>query len=85
MCSNCLSGSILLHGFVNVPCVSLISSLPEPTVPSLPGVSVYSVDAVIIAIVAFSQCVSLAALMAKKHNYTYDANQVLRFIYFVKI
>ena len=45
--------------------------------PSLPGINVYSVDAFIIAIVAFSQCVSLAALMAKKHNYTYDANQVV--------
>lgn len=52
------------------------AGLPEPSLPSLSGVNVYSIDAFIIAIVAFSQCVSLAALMAKKHNYTYDANQV---------
>ena len=35
-------------------------------------------DAFIIAVVAFSQCVSLAAIMAKKHNYTFDANQVIK-------
>ena len=57
--------------------VSAFISLPKPTTPTLPGVNVYSMDAFIIAVVAFSQCVSLAAIMAKKHNYTFDANQVI--------
>ena len=57
--------------------VSDFISLPKPTTPTLPGVNVYSMDAFIIAVVAFSQCVSLAAIMAKKHNYTFDANQVI--------
>ncbi|XP_060582820.1 prestin-like [Ruditapes philippinarum] len=51
--------------------------LPEPSFPSLPSTSVYTADVFIIAIVAFSQCVGLAALMAKKHGYSYDANQEL--------
>ncbi|XP_052795509.1 sulfate transporter-like isoform X2 [Mya arenaria] len=51
--------------------------LPTPTMPSLPKASVYTADAFIIAIVAFSQCVSLAALFAKKHGYSYDPNQEL--------
>ena len=50
--------------------------LPKPTIPSLPNTSVYTADVFIIAIVAFSQCVGLAALFAKKHSYSYDANQV---------
>ncbi|XP_045204648.2 sulfate transporter-like [Mercenaria mercenaria] len=51
--------------------------LPKPSIPSLPSTSVYTADVFIIAIVAFSQCVGLAALMAKKHGYSYDANQEL--------
>ncbi|KAL4229850.1 hypothetical protein ACF0H5_010242 [Mactra antiquata] len=53
------------------------AGLPVPTIPSLPSTSVYTADAIIIAVVAFSQCVGLAALMAKKHGYTFDANQEL--------
>lgn len=36
----------------------------------------YISDAIIIAVVAFAQSVSLAALMAKKHMYIIDSNQV---------
>ncbi|XP_053400591.1 solute carrier family 26 member 6-like [Mercenaria mercenaria] len=53
------------------------AGLPKPSIPSLPSTSVYTADVFIIAIVAFSQCVGLAALMAKKHGYSYDANQEL--------
>ncbi|XP_060582816.1 prestin-like isoform X2 [Ruditapes philippinarum] len=53
------------------------AGLPQPSIPSLPSTSVYTADVFIIAIVAFSQCVGLAALMAKKHGYSYDANQEL--------
>ncbi|XP_052282079.1 sulfate anion transporter 1-like isoform X2 [Dreissena polymorpha] len=51
--------------------------LPTPTVPSFPSPGVYSADVFIIALVAFSQCVSLVALFAKKHGYSYDSNQEL--------
>lgn len=53
------------------------AGLPEPRIPSMPAVGVYSADGIIIAVVAFSQCVGLAALMAKKHGYSFDSNQEL--------
>ncbi|KAL4229849.1 hypothetical protein ACF0H5_010241 [Mactra antiquata] len=53
------------------------AGLPTPQIPSLPSTSVYTAEAFIISVVAFSQCVSLAALMAKKHGYSFDANQEL--------
>ncbi|XP_033742442.1 solute carrier family 26 member 10-like isoform X2 [Pecten maximus] len=51
------------------------AGLPEPILPTFTGMGEYFSDAVIVAIVAFAQSVSLAALMAKKHGYVIDANQ----------
>ena len=51
--------------------------MPEPRVPNLKSAFEYVSDAIIIAVVAFAQSVSLAALMAKKHNYAMDSNQEL--------
>jgi MFS superfamily sulfate permease-like transporter len=51
--------------------------LPEPQIPNLKSAFEHISDAIIIAVVAFAQSVSLAALMAKKHNYAMDSNQEL--------
>ncbi|KAK3099221.1 hypothetical protein FSP39_001159 [Pinctada imbricata] len=51
------------------------AGLPTPALPSFSSYGTYFSDAIIIAVVAFAQSVSLAALMAKKHMYTIDANQ----------
>lgn len=53
------------------------AGLPEPQIPNLKSAFENISDAIIIAVVAFAQSVSLAALMAKKHNYTMDSNQEL--------
>lgn len=54
-----------------------LNRLPEPQIPNLKSAFENISDAIIIAVVAFAQSVSLAALMAKKHNYTMDSNQEL--------
>lgn len=51
-------------------------SLPSPSVPALDEGKSFIADAIIIGIIAFAQSVSLATLMAKKHNYDIDANKV---------
>ncbi|XP_069109459.1 prestin-like isoform X2 [Argopecten irradians] len=51
------------------------AGLPDPILPTFTGMGEYFSDAVIVAIVAFAQSVSLAALMAKKHGYVIDSNQ----------
>ena len=47
-----------------------------PSVPTFEGMSNYLTDIPIIAIISFAQSVSLAAIMAKKHKYSIDSNQV---------
>ena len=51
-------------------------SLPMPSIPTFEGMSNYLTDIPIIAIISFAQSVSLAAIMAKKHKYSIDSNQV---------
>ncbi|KAK3606362.1 hypothetical protein CHS0354_041998 [Potamilus streckersoni] len=51
--------------------------MPTPSYPSLEKVDMYITDVIIIAIISFAQSVSMAALMAKKHNYSLDSNQEL--------
>ncbi|OWF37231.1 solute carrier family 26 member 10-like isoform X2 [Mizuhopecten yessoensis] len=51
------------------------AGLPDPILPTFTGMGEYFSDAVIVAIVAFAQSVSLASLMAKKHGYVIDSNQ----------
>ncbi|XP_061163701.1 prestin-like isoform X1 [Saccostrea echinata] len=66
------------HTEYNVKIVGKIpAGLPEPKIPNLKSAFEHISDAIIIAIVAFAQSVSLAALMAKKHNYPMDSNQEL--------
>ena len=38
-------------------------------------------DAIPLAVVVFAVSISMAKILAKKHNYEIDANQVLRFIF----
>ncbi|KAL3878609.1 hypothetical protein ACJMK2_030943 [Sinanodonta woodiana] len=54
-----------------------ISRLPRPMVPTVERPDLYMSEIFIIAILGFAQSVSLAALMAKKHNYSTDSNQEL--------
>nr|XP_022321583.1 solute carrier family 26 member 10-like isoform X1 [Crassostrea virginica]XP_022321584.1 solute carrier family 26 member 10-like isoform X1 [Crassostrea virginica]XP_022321585.1 solute carrier family 26 member 10-like isoform X1 [Crassostrea virginica] len=78
-----IAGTLLSYFFnfkteYNVKIVGKIpAGLPEPRVPNLKSAFEYVSDAIIIAVVAFAQSVSLAALMAKKHNYAMDSNQEL--------
>ncbi|KAL3878617.1 hypothetical protein ACJMK2_030951 [Sinanodonta woodiana] len=51
--------------------------IPAPSYPSLNKVDLYITDLIIIAIISFAQSVSMAALFAKKHNYSLDSNQEL--------
>ncbi|KAK3606359.1 hypothetical protein CHS0354_041997 [Potamilus streckersoni] len=53
------------------------AGLPTPSIPTMVHIDMYIIDIFIIAIIAFAQSVSLAALMAKKHSYSFDANQEL--------
>ncbi|KAL3878660.1 hypothetical protein ACJMK2_030991 [Sinanodonta woodiana] len=53
------------------------AGLPTPSIPTMVHIELYLIDIFIIAIIAFAQSVSLAALMAKKHCYSFDANQEL--------
>ncbi|KAL3878611.1 hypothetical protein ACJMK2_030945 [Sinanodonta woodiana] len=55
----------------------LPTGLPKPMVPTIGRPDLYMSEIFIIAILGFAQSVSLAALMAKKHNYTTDSNQEL--------
>ena len=50
--------------------------MPTPKAPTFEGVNKYISDIPIIAVISFAQSVSLAAIMAKKHKYAIDANQV---------
>ena len=50
--------------------------LPAPGMPNFNGVGRYVSDIFIIAVISFAQSVSVAALMAQKHGYSIDANQV---------
>lgn len=54
------------------------AGLPSPSVPALDEGKSFIADAIIIGIIAFAQSVSLATLMAKKHNYDIDANKELK-------
>ncbi|XP_048774241.1 prestin-like isoform X2 [Ostrea edulis] len=66
------------HTEYNIKIVGKVpAGLPEPQIPNLKSAFEHVSDAIIIAVVAFAQSVSLAALMAKKHNYTMDSNQEL--------
>lgn len=51
------------------------AGLPEPKIPSFRDATDNFSEAIIVAVVAFAQSVSLAALMAKKHHYRIDSNQ----------
>ncbi|XP_060065920.1 sulfate anion transporter 1-like [Ylistrum balloti] len=51
------------------------AGLPDPMLPTFTKMGDYFSDAIIVAVVAFAQSVSLAALMAKKHGYIIDSNQ----------
>ncbi|KAL3878616.1 hypothetical protein ACJMK2_030950 [Sinanodonta woodiana] len=53
------------------------TGMPAPSYPSFQHVDVYITEIFIIAIISFAQSVSLAALMAKRHNYSLDSNQEL--------
>ncbi|KAK3606363.1 hypothetical protein CHS0354_042000 [Potamilus streckersoni] len=53
------------------------AGMPTPSYPSFQHVDVYITEIFIIAIISFAQSVSLAALMAKRHNYSLDSNQEL--------
>ncbi|KAK3606365.1 hypothetical protein CHS0354_042001 [Potamilus streckersoni] len=53
------------------------TGMPTPSYPSFQHVDVYITEIFIIAIISFAQSVSLAALMAKRHNYSLDSNQEL--------
>ena len=52
--------------------------LPTPRVPNFEGVGQYVAEVFIIAVISFAQSVSVAALMAQKHGYTINPNQVCR-------
>ncbi|GAB1601766.1 sulfate transporter-like isoform X1 [Argonauta hians] len=54
------------------------AGLPSPKVPNLVLARSYVGDAIVIGIVAFAQSVSLASLMAKKHNYNIDSNKEMK-------
>ena len=51
--------------------------LPKPTNPIFSLIPNILMDAVIIAIIAYSVSLSMAQLFAKKHEYVVDANQEL--------
>lgn len=57
--------------------------LPKPSVPTFEGTDKYIADIPIIAVISFAQSVSLAAMMAKKHKYSIDSNQVCAFFNFL--
>ena len=50
--------------------------LPKPKMPSFSDAADNFSEGIIVAVVAFAQSVSLASLMAKKHHYRIDSNQV---------
>ncbi|XP_029644388.1 sulfate transporter isoform X1 [Octopus sinensis] len=54
------------------------AGLPPPKVPDFVSAQGYVGDAIVIGIVAFAQSVSLASLMAKKHNYDIDSNKEMK-------
>ncbi|KAL3878614.1 hypothetical protein ACJMK2_030948, partial [Sinanodonta woodiana] len=56
---------------------SIPTGMPTPSYPSFQHVDVYITEIFIIAIISFAQSVSLAALLAKRHNYSLDSNQEL--------
>ncbi|KAH3838311.1 hypothetical protein DPMN_111719 [Dreissena polymorpha] len=53
------------------------SGFPVPSVPTFHGVDVYFTEIIVIAIISFAQSVSLAAIMAKRNQYTINSNQEL--------
>lgn len=68
-----------LHERYNIRIVGKIpAGLPAPNVPAFDQGKPFVADAIVIGIVAFAQSVSLATLMAKKHNYDIDANKELK-------
>ncbi len=55
----------------------LLRSFPTPQLPSVTLIPNIFKDAIIIAIVSFAICISLAKTYAKKFKYTVDSNQEL--------
>ena len=53
------------------------AGLPSPRIPPMNNAPTYIVDAVIIAVISFAISISMAKLMAKKHDYSIDINQEL--------
>ena len=53
------------------------AGLPPPRVPPMINATTYIGDAVIIAVISFAISISMAKLMAKKHDYPIDVNQEL--------
>ena len=56
-----------------------LPSLPMPSIPNPTVAGGYLKDAFIIGIVAFTQSVSMAKILARKNNYSIDPNQVLAY------
>lgn len=64
------------HTRFNVKTVGKVpAGLPQPKIPSFTDATNNFSEGIIVAVVAFAQSVSLAALMAKKHHYRIDSNQ----------
>lgn len=57
--------------------LSLLNSLPQPTLPRIDLFPDILFDTCILAIVCFAVSLSLAKIFAKKHKYSIDANQEL--------
>ncbi|XP_043232167.1 prestin-like isoform X4 [Amphibalanus amphitrite] len=67
-----------LHGNYQVQVIGNVTTgLPKPTNPIFSLIPNILMDAVIIAIIAYSVSLSMAQLFAKKHEYVVDANQEL--------
>jgi len=67
-----------LEGNYNVQVIGNVTTgLPQPKSPAFELIPHILMDAVIIAIIAYSVGLSMAQLFAKKHEYTVDANQEL--------
>ena len=67
-----------LHDAYNLKIVGSIPvGIPAPRVPPLSNAFSYLADTLVISIISFAISISMAKLMAKKHDYSIDVNQEL--------